>query len=1105
MNKQILRILIILLIGILSSNQAKAQSPLSGTYTVGSNIGDDFASVSECIDSLELKGVSAAVIIRIDTGTFTEQINIAAIAGLSSTKTLTFVGKGNETVLQYTPTTANRTVVSVNGTSHIIFDSLQVRALGNYGIGFNLYGQADSITIQHCFIDLPSTSATYANTGIANYAANDGTGTSETKGLNILNDSIAGGYIGIRLHGDLSVVNDFKIEDNAVLDFGLLGMSLSSTKTILVKGNEIASSVAGARSAITMWPTGTNISVLNNSVALGSAVNHTRVIQVAGGPGSGGSSWTNQCLIANNMVRYHGSQTSNVTGIYIKHVNYLKIYNNTVHMASGGGVKSLWLDALSATGNTDVKNNNLSNAITGGELLRVHGLYTAKIDYSNHYNSNGFRVWWKGTTHTTLAAYQSASLQDSNAVTVNPNFVSTTDLRVDSSNAALDDRGTYVSEVTTDIDGATRKNPNPDIGVNEFNARTDIAMGSLASPMHCVKLSFSVPISIWIKNEGPYSVSNIPLTLIFNGTAAVNETHTGSIGPGDSALHTFAVSADVSTAGLYGIKVYSNLRADQDLSNDTGNFSIAATSLHVFTNLADTIGICKGDSLNIDAKGLSSTTYLWSDNSTYQILKLSAANIALGTTAYWVKATDAYGCNLYDTVHVIASNPADVNLGADTTLCADISLTLGNTISAGTYQWQDNSTNKTFDVRAPGSYHVHVNTGYGCTTSDTIAVSYFNAINLNLSPQLELCRGDSLALNAGLNFASYQWNDMSTQSSLLVLDAGVYFVTVEDTAGCEASDTTTVSVNEVPVFTLGTDTMFCDGSSIILDATLSGHTYQWQNNYPSPKFTVTDSGTYWVKLTNAKNCSARDTIYIAKGAIPMVNLGVDTTICDGTTLALDALNSGATYLWQDNSKNAIYAVQDSGTYSVQVTGMNGCVNSGMIKVSTNPRPSVYLGRDTAIGSVVLKNHPLRIQADLGYDSYLWSDGSAKTYIDIDETLAIGVHVYSVIVTNGFDCESYDTIQVQIYDNTSINRLGNTNLKVHPNPSTRHFTISLDEVHEEVMFTMHDVFGRTLLTRKVFAQNNSITSTIDASDLPKGTYLLIVKGEKMHQTVKLIVH
>ena len=124
MNKQILRILIILLIGILSSNQAKAQSPLSGTYTVGSNIGDDFASVSECIDSLELKGVSAAVIIRIDTGTFTEQINIAAIAGLSSTKTLTFVGKGNETVLQYTPTTANRTVVSVNGTSHIIFDSL---------------------------------------------------------------------------------------------------------------------------------------------------------------------------------------------------------------------------------------------------------------------------------------------------------------------------------------------------------------------------------------------------------------------------------------------------------------------------------------------------------------------------------------------------------------------------------------------------------------------------------------------------------------------------------------------------------------------------------------------------------------------------------------------------------------------------------------------------------------------------------------------------------------------------------------------------------------------------------------------------------------------
>lgn len=1103
MKKSLLQILWILLIGFISTLQLTAQSPLAGSYTVGSQVTDDYASISECIDSLELLGISAAVTVNIDTGVFAEQVSISAISGLGHSKTITFKGKGNSTIIQYTPTSTNQTVISVNGVSNLIFDSFKVKALGNYGIGFNLYGQADSISIRNCAIELPSNNATYANTGIANFAANDGTGSSNTKKLNITNNRIEGGYIGVRLYGDLSVVNDFNIENNVIEDFGFLGMVLNSTKTILVKGNEIKSSIAGARSAITMWPTGTNVSVLGNTVSLGSVVNHTRVIQVAGAPGSGGSSWTEQVLVANNLVRYHGTQTSNVTGVYIKHVNYLKIYNNTVHMASGGGVKSLWLDALSATGNIDVKNNILSNAISGGELLRVHNLITSTLDYNDHYNANGFRVVWKGTAHTTLAAYQSATNQDSNGVSINPSFVSGTNLRVDSSNASLDDRGTYVSEVTKDIDGIIRSTTKPDMGANEFNARSDIEIAALASPEQCVKLSFSVPISVWIKNKGPYTISNIPLTLLFNGNAAVNETHTGAIGSGDSALHTFVGNKDFSTAGLYNIKVYSNLRADQKLSNDTGTYSIAATSVHLFTRLKDSIGICKGDSLSIDAKGLSSSSYLWSDNSTDKMLKLSPASIGLGTTPYWVKVTDNNGCILYDTVQVMASNPPSVQLGNDTSLCADQNIILGNSLSNGQYVWQDNSTNKTLDVDMAGTYHVSVSTGFGCMVSDTIEVSYFNPINLNFKPLEEICRGDSLTLDAGTNYASYLWSDLSTQSSLKVADAGTYYVKVEDNNGCQASDTTTVLVNEIPNFTLGKDTMFCEGGSIVLDATLNGHNYLWINNVTGPRYTVRDSGSYWVRLTNAKNCSASDTIHIMEGALPEVHLGADTTICEGTTLTLDATNDGASYLWQDNSDKPNYLVQDSGTYWVQVTGMNGCINTDDIDVTTNPRPTINLGRDTAIGSVVLKNHPLRIQAELGYTSYLWSNGSTQSYIDIDETVAIGEHEYSVIVTNGFDCESYDTIKVEVYDNTSTYSLGAPRFKVYPNPSSTQFIISFDEVGEEMTFGLYDLIGRNIMNKSV--QKGSATVTIDASLLPKGTYLLKLNGVQGYEAIRLVVN
>ena len=48
-----------------------------------------------------------------------------------------------------------------------------------------------------------------------------------------------------------------------------------------------------------------------------------------------------------------------------------------------------------------------------------------------------------------------------------------------------------------------------------------------------------------------------------------------------------------------------------------------------------------------------------------------------------------------------------------------------------------------------------------------------------------------------------------------------------------------------------------------------------------------------------------------------INLGMDTRLCEGESLLLNATLANATYLWQDGSSNATYSVKQPGTYWVR--------------------------------------------------------------------------------------------------------------------------------------------------------------------------------------------
>lgn len=145
---------------------------------------------------------------------------------------------------------------------------------------------------------------------------------------------------------------------------------------------------------------------------------------------------------------------------------------------------------------------------------------------------------------------------------------------------------------------------------------------------------------------------------------------------------------------------------------------------------------------------------------------------------------------------------------------------------------------------------------------------------------------------------------------------------------------------------------------------------------------------------------------------PVVNLGNDTTICDGVTLTLDAGNhpATATYLWSTNATTATIQVATTGTYTVTVTD-GGCSATDTINVTVAPLPVVDLGPDVAN----CDGQPVTLDAGgSASDSYLWNDNStAQTLV------ATTSGTYSVTVTNAAGCSAADTVVVVIGEVPSV--------------------------------------------------------------------------------------
>jgi|GEM_PF-7027481 len=398
-----------------------------------------------------------------------------------------------------------------------------------------------------------------------------------------------------------------------------------------------------------------------------------------------------------------------------------------------------------------------------------------------------------------------------------------------------------------------------------------------------------------------------------------------------------------------------------------------------------------------------------------------------------------------------------------------------------------------------GSYYVTLTTylnGFTSTTSDSVSI--YEKPVVNLGNDTTICEGASLLIEL-VGYSSYLWQDGSTSSFFNIEEEGWYWVEVSN-GYCTSIDSLFVNIQALPVVNLGNDTILCVGENLLLE--LQGdYSYLWQDGSTDSSYNVNIEGWYWVEVSDGF-CSVIDSLWVGYQPYPVINLGNDSTLCEGDLLLLEP-GEFSSYQWQDGSSTPYYVAETSGWYWVEV-GNGYCIAIDSIHLQFQPLPSVNLGNDTTI----TVNSNLILDAGSSFETYIWNNEFGNQYYTVEGNLfEPGFYSFYVLVTDSSGCMNSDTIVIKIIDDSGIHEISNNPvISIIPNPSNGVFEIEISNLSQgEIVAEVYSL-NNDLIYSKAFSCQKPDKSylIVDLSGISQGIYLLKIKNNKIFYTDKIVV-
>ena len=526
---------------------------LTGTFTIDKNnlpSPTNFQSITEAVQALKNCGVSGPVTFNVaaNSGPYNSNVVFTAINGASATNTITFNGNGN-TIISGNPGTVLG-VVTLDGADYIKLDNfvitLDPTAITGWGV--QLMNGADHNTISNSTINLPLNETSSNINGIVASSASTSTAGNHANYTKIQNNTINGGYYGIRINGNTggqdAVSNE--ITGNTIQDFYTYGIYLDDTNGTLVEGNNVSRPNRGTVSSFY----GTYLTGVNNNTVISKNRYHNAF---GGSPGSTSAAYVlyfsssdspvgSEKIVKNNLI-YDINTNGTIYALYNIGSDGSHYLHNTIVLDnpnSTGTVRGMY--QTTSASNLKFINNILR--IDGGASGTKTGLYfgtTASTIQSNNnvlYATGGADVGYYSGAKATLADWQTANsgAYDQASVSADPMFVNLATGDLKPTNSSVNNMGQPLPAVTTDFMGATRSTTTPDAGAFEFTpAANDAGITAIISPTTPVTPNTSQPVQVTLKNYGMSPLTSATITWTVNGTAQTSYNWTGNLANNQTA------------------------------------------------------------------------------------------------------------------------------------------------------------------------------------------------------------------------------------------------------------------------------------------------------------------------------------------------------------------------------------------------------------------------------------------------------------------------------------------------------------------------------------------------------------------------------------------
>ena len=207
---------------------------------------------------------------------------------------------------------------------------------------------------------------------------------------------------------------------------------------------------------------------------------------------------------------------------------------------------------------------------------------------------------------------------------------------------------------------------------------------------------------------------------------------------------------------------------------------------------------------------------------------------------------------------------------------------------------------------------------------------------VNLGSDTAICQGYSLTLDAGNPGYDYQWSTGDTTQQITVSNAGTYSVTVTNPiSNCSSTDNITIQLLALPDAQItSTNLSFCNNeANPTLQATPAGGVWSGQGINPTTgtiNLASLTPGNYTITYTATNQCgNDKDSVLITVKESPSVSASSIGEHCQGANdgkawVTIVGNNAPYSIVWSNGASTDTITMLIPGTYSVVVTGANGC-------------------------------------------------------------------------------------------------------------------------------------------------------------------------------------